>query len=63
MEHGIKIYHDATWNNKTIALVQIDGTIMPSNVAYYDENTKRGVRIEAKPQRWYKFQPIEQRAV
>ena len=27
-------------------------------VAYYDENTKRGKRIEAKPQRWYKFLPM-----
>lgn len=30
-----------------------------ARVAYYDENTKRGKRIEEKPQRWYKFQPIE----
>lgn len=34
-----------------------------ARVAYYDENTRRGKRIEEKPQRWYKFQPIEQRAV
>lgn len=34
-----------------------------ARVAYYDENTRRGKRIESKPQRWYKFQPIEQRAV
>lgn len=34
-----------------------------ARVAYYDENTRRGKRIEAKPQRWYKFQPIEQRVV
>ena len=25
-------------------------------IAYYDENTLRGKRIEAKPQRWYKFE-------
>lgn len=29
-----------------------------ARVAYYDENTKRGKRIEEKPQRWYKFLPI-----
>lgn len=40
MEHGIKIYHDATWNNKTVALVQIDGTIMPSNVADFVRDIK-----------------------
>lgn len=34
-----------------------------ARVAYYDENTRRGKRIEAKPQRWYKFQPIEERVV
>lgn len=34
-----------------------------ARVAYYDENTRRGKRIEEKPQRWYKFQSIEQRAV
>ena len=28
-------------------------------IAYYDENTKRGKRIEAKPQPWYKFMPTE----
>lgn len=28
-------------------------------VAYYDENTKRGKRIEAKQQPWYKFMPAE----
>lgn len=27
-------------------------------IAYYDENTKRGRRIEIKPQRWYRFEPI-----
>ena len=27
-------------------------------IAYYDENTKRGKRIESKPQMWYKFQPL-----
>lgn len=26
-------------------------------VVYYDENTKRGRRIEEKPQRWYIFKP------
>lgn len=34
-----------------------------ARVAYYDENTRRGKRIEEKPQKWYKFQPIEQRVV
>ena len=34
-----------------------------ARVAYYDENTRRGKRIEEKPQRWYKFRPIEERAV
>lgn len=29
-----------------------------ARVAYYDENTKRGKRIEEKPQRWYKFMPM-----
>lgn len=29
-----------------------------AHVAYYDENTRRGKRIETKPQRWYRFQPI-----
>lgn len=29
-----------------------------ARVAYYDENTKRGKRIEEKPQRWYKFLPM-----
>lgn len=29
-----------------------------ARVAYYDENTKRGKRIEGKPQRWYKFLPM-----
>ena len=28
-------------------------------IAYYDENTKRGKRIEAKQQPWYKFMPAE----
>lgn len=27
-------------------------------IAYYDENTKRGKRIESKPQRWYSFQEL-----
>ena len=27
-------------------------------IAYYDENTKRGKRIEEKPQRWYNFLPM-----
>lgn len=40
MEFGIKIYHDATWNNKTVALVQIDGTIMSSNVADFVRDIK-----------------------
>ena len=30
-----------------------------ARVAYYDENTKRGKRIEAKPQPWYKFMQTE----
>lgn len=34
-----------------------------ARVVYYDENTRRGKRIEEKPQRWYKFLPIEQRVV
>lgn len=29
-----------------------------ARVAYYDENTKRGKKIEEKPQRWYKFLPM-----
>ena len=29
-----------------------------ARVAYYDENTKRGKRIEEKPQMWYKFLPM-----
>ena len=28
-----------------------------ARVAYYDEKTTRGKRIEEKPQRWYKFLP------
>lgn len=40
MGYGIKIYHDATWNNKTVALVQIDGTIMSSNVADFVRDIK-----------------------
>lgn len=40
MEYGIKIYHDASWNNKTVALVQIDGTIMSSNVADFVRDIK-----------------------
>jgi hypothetical protein len=32
-----------------------------TRVAYYDENTKRGKRIEEKPQRWYKFLPMAKR--
>ena len=40
MQFGIKIYHDATWNNKTVALVQIDGTIMSSNVADFVRDIK-----------------------
>lgn len=32
-----------------------------ARVAYFDENTKRGKRIEEKPQRWYKFLPITER--
>lgn len=32
-----------------------------ARVAYFDENTKRGKRIEEKPQRWYKFVPITER--
>lgn len=40
MQFGIKIYHDATWNNKTVALVQIDGTIMSSNVADFVRDVK-----------------------
>lgn len=27
-------------------------------IVYYDENTRRGKRIEEKPQRWYKFEPM-----
>lgn len=30
-----------------------------ARVAYYNENTKRGKRIEEKPQRWYKFLPMD----
>ena len=30
-----------------------------ARIAYYDENTKRGKRIEAKQQPWYKFMPAE----
>lgn len=40
MGYGIKIYHDASWNNKTVALVQIDGTIMSSNVADFVRDIK-----------------------
>ena len=40
MGYGIKIYHDATWNNKTVALVQIDGMIMSSNVADFVRDIK-----------------------
>lgn len=40
MGHGIKIYHDATWNNKTVALVQIEGTIMSNNVADFVRDIK-----------------------
>lgn len=40
MGYGIKIYHDATWNDKTVALVQIDGTIMSSNVADFVRDIK-----------------------
>lgn len=29
-----------------------------ARVAYYTEDTKRGKRIEAKPQKWYKFMPM-----
>ena len=29
-----------------------------ARVAYYDKNTKRGKKIEEKPQRWYKFLPM-----
>lgn len=32
-------------------------------IVYYDENTRRGKRIEAKPQRWYKFEQITQEAL
>ena len=32
-----------------------------ARVAYFDENTKRGKRIEEKPQRWYKFLPITEK--
>lgn len=40
MRYGIKIYPDATWNDKTVALVQIDGTIMSSNVADFVRDIK-----------------------
>lgn len=40
MEYGIKIYHDASWNNKTVALVQIEGTILSSNVADFVRDIK-----------------------
>lgn len=40
MGYGIKIYHDATWNNKKVALVQIEGTIMSDNVADFVRNIK-----------------------
>ena len=30
-----------------------------ARVVYYTEETKRGKRIEAKPQPWYKFRPAE----
>ena len=40
MGYGIKIYHDATWNNKTVALVQIEGTILSSNVADFVRDIK-----------------------
>lgn len=40
MGYGIKIYHDATWNDKTVAMVQIDGTIMSSNVADFVRDIK-----------------------
>lgn len=31
-----------------------------ARIAYYDENTKRGKRIENKQQPWFKFQPVNQ---
>lgn len=37
---GIKIYHDAIWNNNTVALVQIEGTIMSDNVADFVRDIK-----------------------
>ena len=40
MKYGIKIYHDASWINKTVALVQIDGPIMSSNVADFVRDIK-----------------------
>lgn len=40
MGYGIKIYHDATWNDKTVALVQIEGTILSSNVADFVRDIK-----------------------
>lgn len=30
-------------------------------IVYYDENTRRGKRIETKPQRWYKFEQLTQK--
>lgn len=30
-----------------------------ARIAYYTDATKRGKRIEAKPQPWYKFMPLE----
>ena len=30
-------------------------------VAYYDEHTKRGKRVEARQQRWYTFAPVNAR--
>lgn len=32
-------------------------------IVYYDENTRRGKRIEAKPQRWYKFEQLTREAL
>lgn len=40
MGYGIKIYHDVTWDNKTVALVQIEGTILSSNVADFVRDIK-----------------------
>ena len=30
-----------------------------ARIAYYTDTTKRGKRIEAKPQPWYKFRPLD----